>query len=203
MAGESRGLRSLYNTLPTNMRLLGEYLLGVDRPITQEDFKPEELEFIRNQVRQRESRNRAAEETMQGQPELYAEALDSYADTRGRTAITDPYSNGTGRGVVDQGYLSSLRKSFSDPQYNVATSLGKYVAEDAGKGGLRIQDTYDFNKVERNLPSGLGALKNMAHSPELLFEYLANAMRRSPREVDLYLEPPTPIRLGKATRERN
>ena len=198
MAGESTGLRSLYNTLPTNMRLLGEYLLGVDRPITQEDFKPEELEFIRNQVRQRESRNRAAEEIMQGQPEFYAEALDSYADTRGRTAITNPYR----RGVVDQGYLSSLRKSFSDPQYNVATSLGKYVAEDEGKGGLRIQDTYDFNREERDLPSGLMALKNMAHSPELLFEYLANAMRRSPREVDLYLEPPTPIRLGKATRKK-
>ena len=186
------------------MRLLAEYLVGLDRPITEEDFKPEELEFIRNQVRQRESRNRAAEEAMLKRQHFvdYAEALDSYADTRGRTAITDPYSNGTGRGVVDQGYLSSLRKSFSDPQYNVATSLGKYVAEDEGKGGLRIRDTYDFNKVERNLPSGLGALRNMAHSPELLFEYLANAMRRSPREVDLYLEPPTPIRLGKATREK-
>ena len=199
MAGESGGIRSLYNRLPTNMRLLGEYLLGVDRPITQEDFKPEELEFIRNQVRQRESRNRAAEETMQGRPEFYAEALDSYADTRGRTAITNPYSGG----VVDQGYLSSLRKSFSDPQYNVATSLGKYVAEDEGKGGLRIQDTYDFNREERDLPSGLMALKNMAHSPELLFEYLANAMNRPPREVDLYLEPPTPIRLGKATRKKS
>ncbi len=111
--------------------------------------------------------------------------MGTYDRTRGTTSITDPYKKR--REVVDQGYLSSLVKSFTDPQYNVATSLGKYVAKE-DNGGLRIKDTYDFNPKERRMPGGLAALKNVANSPEVLFEYLANMLERNPRPVDLYLE---------------
>ena len=205
------GLSGLYHRLPTNMRLLGEYLAGVDAPITAKDFKPEELEFIRQQVIQQQQQNRAQEQELKDRadslqrlirpkqpqktsgvrlanPEKVLQEvlsdLSTYDTTRGTTAITDPYKQG--QEVVDQGYLSALGKSFIDPQYNVATSLGKYVATDEGNG-MRIKDSYDFNPEERNLPGGLAALRNMRHSPELLFEYLANYLGRTPRAVDLYL----------------
>ena len=201
------GISSLYRSLPTNMRLLGEYMLGADSPITAKDFKPEELAFIRQQITQQRQQNmmRAQQlkdkaDFLRQQPqatsgiklvnpeEALQEALSdlaTYDKIRDATAITDPYK-GT-RKVVDQGYFPSLVKSFTDPQYNVATSLGKYVAKE-DNGGLRIEDTYDFNRKERKLPSGLAALKNIAISPEILFEYLANMTNRSPRPVDLYLE---------------
>ena len=200
------GLASLYKRLPTNMRLLGEYLLGADTPITAEDFKPEELEVIRQQIAQQQQRNARQEQSLRNQADILRRQvgqtsgvrvanpeeelqkvlsdLGTYDRTRDTTAITDPYRGA--REVVDQGYFSSLSKSFTDPRYNVATSLGKYVATDEN-GGMRIQDTYDFNREERNLPSGLAALRNMASSPELLMEYLANFLDRPPRPVDLYL----------------
>lgn len=201
------GLASLYRSLPTNMRLLGEYIFGVDTPITAKDFKPEELAFIRQQVAQQQQQNMMQEQKLRGEvdflrqqpqatsglrlanPEKRLEEalsdLGTYDKTRGTTSITDPYKKR--REVVDQGYFSSLVKSFTDPQYNVATSLGKYVAKE-DNGGLRIKDTYDFNPKERKLPGGLAALKNVANSPEVLFEYLANMLERNPRPVDLYLE---------------
>ena len=201
------GLASLYKSLPTNMRLLGEYIFGVDTPITAKDFKPEELAFIRQQVAQQQQQNMMQEQKLRGEVDFLQQQpqatsglrlanpkktleevlsdLDTYDTTRGTTAITDPYKRN--RDVVDQGYFSSLGKSFTDPQYNVATSLGKYVAKE-DDGGLRITDTYDFNPKERKLPGGLAALKNVANSPEVLFEYLANMLERNPRPVDLYLE---------------
>ena len=189
------------------MRLLGENVVGVDTPITAKDCKPEELAFIRQQVTQQQQQNMLQEQKLRDEvdflqqqsqatsglrlvnPEKRLEEalsdLGTYGKTRGTTAITDPYKKS--REVVDQGYPSSLIKSFTDPQYNVATSLGKYVAED-DNGGLRIKDTYDFNPKERKLPGGLAALRNVANSPEVLFEYLANMVERNARPVDLYLE---------------
>ena len=202
-----QGLSSLYGALPTNMRLFAEYMAGKEEPITERDFTAEELEFIRQQIAQQQQQNIKQEQALQYRADFLQQLpqrtsglrlanpekelqevlsdLSTYDRTRGTTAITDPYKEANQ--VVDQGYFSSLGKSFTDPQYNVATSLGKYVATDEGNG-MRITDSYDFNKKERNLPGGLAALRNMARSPELLLEYTANYLGRSPRPVDLYLE---------------
>jgi hypothetical protein len=196
-----RGIGSLYRKLPTNMRLLAENLFGVDTPITEEDFKPEELEFMREQIADYKTRNipkplyRKTSKGWENVPQTY--------EHTGRTAITNPYTppggwwaknpdgtmtfTGGNADVVDQPWGASLYKSFTDPQYNVATSLGKYVAEDY-EGGMRIKDTYDFNKQQRNLPSNpIEALKRILFSPELAGEYLANALGTSPRNVDINL----------------
>tara|TARA_R100001510_G_scaffold45335_1_gene42006 strand:- start:1336 stop:1962 length:627 start_codon:yes stop_codon:yes gene_type:complete len=200
-----QGIGSLYGTLPTNMRLFAEYMAGVEKPITEKDFTAEELEFIRQQIAQQQQRNTTQEQSFRDQADILRRQvgqtsgirvanpekelqevlsdLSTYDRTRGTTAI-NPYKRQ--REVVDQGYFSSLGKSFTNPEYNVATSLGKYVATDEGDG-MRIQDMYDFNRKERNLPSGLAALKNMTNSPEVLMEYLANFLDRPPRPVDLYL----------------
>ena len=201
-----RGIGSLYKRLPTNMRLLAENIFGADSPITEEDFKPEELEFIREQIAAYKTRNRP-ESVLMKTSKGWEQVPQTYEDTR-RTAITDPYSTyppsnpqwvtnpdgtsslsfvkNTAPGIVDQPWGASLYKSFTDPQYNVATSLGKYVAEDV-EGGMRVKDVYDFNKQERNLPRGLAALRYILGSPELAGEYLANVLATSPRNVDINL----------------
>ena len=201
-----QGLGSLYGALPTNMRLLAEYMAGVERPITEKDFTAEELEFIRQQIAQQQQQNMAQEQELKNKVDLLRQQtkatsgvklanpeeilektlsdLNTYETTRGTTAITDPYKRA--REVVDQNYINSLSKSFTDPQYNVATSLGKYVATDEDNG-MRIRDSYDFNRGERKLPGGLAALRHMATGPEVLLEYLANSIDRTPRPVDLYL----------------
>ena len=224
-----QGIGSLYRRLPTNMRLLIENLLSVDSPITEKDFKPEELEFMREQIADSKRIYEAQEANLrtmhdlqlwriagttgpprEGEEEQAARAaawrqedldklrsdIESYERTAGRTAVTNPYSDSSSPyyihrdqvagGVVDQPWAKSLRRSFTDPRYNVATSLGKYVAEDVD-GGMRITDEYNFNQQERNLPEGLAALKRILFSPELAGEYLANALGTSPRNVDINL----------------
>jgi hypothetical protein len=242
-----QGIGSLYRRLPTNMRLLIENLLSVDSPITEKDFKPEELEYIREQIayskriyEAQEANLRAMYERLNSpdyeHPEVYSNQyplkrgnitvfgssepgkledvstehleakrqqdldnlkrdIETYERTVGRTAVTNPYgwkdrlspsSREDSEVNVDQPWGESLRKSFTDPRYNVATSLGQYVAEDV-EGGMRVTDEYNFNPQERNLPGGLAALWGMLSSPELLGEYLANAFGTSPRNVDINL----------------
>jgi len=193
-----RGMGSLYKKLPTNMRLLAENLFGVDSPITEKDFKPEELELIRDQIDHYKRINKAKESmhrnmlSRAGTPrekESRERWLQTYEDTAGQTAITNPYGGfdvPSEWGVVDQPWAESLYRSFTDPQYNVATSLGKYVAEDV-EGGMRVIDEYNFNQQQRNLPSGLAALKRILGSPELAGEYLANALDTPSRNVDINL----------------
>jgi len=228
-----QGIGSLYRRLPTNMRLLAENLFGVDRPITEKDFKPEELEYIREQIAYSKRIYEAQEanlrtmyerldspdyehpvyplrhgnititETQADRVAKRQQDLDNlrrdiqtYEDTAGQTAVTNPYgwkdrlspsSREDSEVNVDQPWAESLRRSFTDPRYNVATSLGKYVAEDVD-GGMRVRDEYNFNPQERNLPEGLAAaLKRILFSPELAGEYLANAFGTSPRNVDINL----------------
>jgi len=120
------------------------------------------------------------------------EALKTYENTRDRTSV-DPYKErsyyeGTSSRMVDQDYSSSLARSFNDPMYNVATTLGQYTATDVDDG-YNIQDIYDFNKDERDLPTDLsGALQRILKSPELAGEYLANLLGSEPRDVNIALE---------------
>ena len=211
------GIQSLYRKLPTNMRLLLEQIVGVERPITEEDFRPEELEWMRKQIRDQQFHNQKQEESYRTNyewlqdhasqeesgedvmalhprdrpPATTQDRLDwleelegqiqSYEDTRGRTSI-NPYFVDT----VDQPWRESLSRSFTSPQYNVATSLGKYVAEDVD-GGYRIKDKYDFNRKERQMDKyGIGSIiKRILLSPELAGEHLMSFLSRKPREVDV------------------
>jgi hypothetical protein len=48
---------SLYKAIPTNVRLLGEFIAGKDSPITEEDFTEEELKAMADAVERAKSRN--------------------------------------------------------------------------------------------------------------------------------------------------
>ena len=97
-------------------------------------------------------------------------------------------------GAVDKGYFDSLKSTFTDPRYGVATTLGEYNIFKTPQTGPvdftgQIRDTYNFNKVERNLPSNpIKAVRRMAISPEILGEYLANIVGTEDRPINVELK---------------
>jgi len=207
--GSEGGIRELYKKIPTNLRLLGEYLAGAESPITEKDFTTEELDVIRNQIVAQKINNEALEDEYRKAGN--ADAVETFETTRGRTSVSPydiqesglpttkttfgrSYLSG-GSGAVDKGWEESL-KSLNDPSYTVATSLGKYTAEDIDDG-FRIRENYDFNKGSLERPSpiqdieSLDQLKNllatMQATPEVVGETLANMIRSEPRAVDIRL----------------
>ena len=222
--GSEGGIRELYKKIPTNLRLFGEYLAGVESPITEKDFTEDELDVIRNQIVAQKINNEVLEDEYRKAGD--ADAVETFEKTRGRTSVSPydiqesglpttkttfgrSYLSG-GSGAVDKGWEESL-KSLNDPSYTVATSLGKYTAEDI-EDGFRIRENYDFNRgsLDRPLPIqdimrdlidteentygrklSFDQLKNllatMQATPEVVGETLANMIRSEPRAVDIRL----------------
>jgi len=194
-------VRSLYNNIPTNIRLLVENMVGVDTPITAKDFTKEELiemAFLAekqkrlNIKREKRLEKRLEADLAEGPPEPFMKdyiddtkkMLASYRKTRGKTSV-NPYVQNLQK-VVDLDYTDSFKRTFTDPSYRVATSLGKYNLYNLSDKALRVKDKYNFNKKERNLPTNFrNALAMMMASPELAGEYLANFLSTEDREVDI------------------
>ena len=197
---EDSGLRNLYKKIPTNMRLLIENLIGDTSTITEDDFTNNELIEIISAIEKQKAVNAEEEQILKEEGAdnkkfvtkgtSTEEALDSYEETRGKTSI-NPYNKfttftGLPNTMVDNNYRDSLIRSFGDPEYNVATSLGRYNAYDTDEG-YNIIDEYNFNPEMRNINSG-GILKALRRSPELAGEYLSNLFKTSPRDVDINLQ---------------
>ena len=196
-------VRSLYNNIPTNIRLLVENMVGVDTPITAKDFTKEELIEIAflaekqkrlNIKREKRLEKRLEADLAEGPPEPFMKdyiddtkkMLASYRKTRGKTSV-NPYVQNQQK-VVDLDYTDSFKRTFTDPSYRVATSLGKYNLYNLSDKALRVKDKYNFNKKERNLPTNFrNALAMMMASPELAGEYLANFLSTEDREVDIII----------------
>jgi len=194
-------VRSLYNNIPTNIRLLVENIVGIDTPITAKDFTKDELIEIAflaekqkrlNIKREKRLERRLEADLAGGPPEpLLKDYIDdtkkmlaSYKTTRGKTSV-NPYVQNLQK-VVDLDYTDSFKRTFTDPSYRVATSLGKYNLYNLSDKALRVKDKYNFNKKERNLPTNFrNALAMMMASPELAGEYLANFLSTEDREVDI------------------
>jgi len=207
--GSEGGIGELYKKIPTNLRLFGEYLAGVESPITEKDFTEDELDVIRNQIIAQKINNEVLEDEYRKAGD--ADAVETFEKTRGRTSVSPytiqesglPTSKTTfgrsyisgGSGAVDKGWEEAL-KSLNDPSYMVATTLGKYTAEDVDDG-FRIREDYDFNRGASDRPSPIqdiesfDQLKNllatMQATPEVVGETLANMIRSEPRAVDIRL----------------
>lgn len=207
--GSEGGIGELYKKIPTNLRLFGEYLAGVESPITEKDFTTEELDLIRNQIIAQKINNEVLEDEYRKAGD--ADAVETFKTTRGRTSVSPydiqesglprtkttfgrSYLSG-GSGSVDKGWEDALR-SLDDPRYTVATSLGKYTAEDVDDG-FRIRENYDFNRGASDRPSPIqdvesfdqlkNLLTNMQATPEVVGETLANLIKSDPRAVDIRL----------------
>lgn len=194
-------MAGLYKKIPTNMRLLGENLVGVDRPITNKDFTNDELVEMAFMAEQQKRVNKKREEILRSMSDqqkenfvvpTYDEKLASFERTRGKTSV-DPYRTVGNEPIVsgrkvDKGYFDSIISSFTDPRYGVATTLGKYNVQQTPEMDV-IKDTYNFNKAERNLPSNpIQALQRMVISPEIAGEYLANILGTKDRPVNIELK---------------
>jgi len=201
---DSEGIvRSLYNKIPTNVRLLVENLTGVDRPITAADFTEDELVEMVFLAEKTKQANKKREDVLQGvlsneaylartyedytpdteTKEQIQKILSSFKKTRDKTSV-NPYNTIS----VDKGFLDSAYSSFTDPRYVVATSLGKYNAFDVDNKIAKIRDTYNFNAKERNVPTDFkNVLERSLASPELAGEYLANYLGTKDRDVNIDL----------------
>lgn len=169
---------SLYKRIPTNIRLAGEQLFGVSSPITEKDFSPEELSFIRKQIQERDQQNAARMALLQqgitewsvdypdNLKEMFQKELKSYTTTKDKTAITyDQYSVNP----QDFGWIDSLKQSFQNPEFRVATSLGQYVGVKQPDGTVKVIDEYNWDN-ERKL---INKLKPKDY-PEFIKNILSN-----------------------------
>ena len=202
---EPTGMEALYKKIPTNMRIFGENLFGSTDPITQKDFTNDELIQIialkRGQEKVNKAKQKLLEDAVKEQdpialregkvdPQL-SDMLSSFKKTTGKTAVK-PYDT-VG---VDQTWYNAIPRSFTDPSYNVATTLGKYNTYDED-GNVRVKDTYNFNKKIRDkiLGTSLGSkIGRSLFSPELAGEVLANAIGTEDRPVNFVIKKkPAPL----------
>ena len=175
LGNDSFSFRDVYNKIPTNARLLVENILGRKSDITEKDFTEDELvemillsEMQENNYRNKKNRKFA------NQP-LNQTTVSSYG--------ADPQALGAKQ--VDESYAASLYRTLTDPQYRVATSLGRFESE-SNPDDITIKDEYNFNEKQRDLPTDLvGMLGRIVNSPELAGEYLANLFNTSPRQVNI------------------
>ena len=192
---KSNVMNSFYKMIPTNMRLFGENILGSDKPITKEDFTNEELIQIIAFKNREDALNKRNIKELKEKGDT--KKLKTYKDTAGKTSV-NPYDMKykDGSRMVDLPWYKSLYKSFSDPAYNVATTLGKYNVYDK-EGNLNIKDNYNFNIGERakKLSQNIGSKINRSlYSPELFGEVLANTFETKDRPIDFVIKKkPAPL----------
>ena len=146
--------------VPTNMRVFGESMLGATSALTEDDFTTEELQAMRAQIMRKQAKNDDLEamyrqggvSTMDMDSGEWiendnSEEIASFDKTRGKTAIgyDDYISDIEGSDGEPE---KSLSRSFTDPEYNVATTLGRYVAFKDKDGKTKIKDVYDWGDVD-------------------------------------------------------
>ena len=119
----------LYKQLPTNVRLYLEYLTGKDTPITEKDFTQDELEYMINQLNQRD---------------MYP-TFDEIFDKNSSVPVNAYYSEA----VYDPENIGRFLETLQTPEYRVQTSLGEYTGLKDDSGNFnKIVDAYNFNKTD-------------------------------------------------------
>ena len=175
LGNDSFSFRNVYNKIPTNARLLVENILGRKSDITEKDFTEDELiEMILLSEKQENNYRNKKNRKFANQP-LNQTTVSSYGN--------DPQALGANK--VDESYAGSLYRTFTDPQYRVATSLGRFDSE-SSPDDITIRDEYNFNKKQRDLPTDLKSMLSLiGNSPEVAGEYLANLFNTPTRKVNI------------------
>ena len=184
--------------VPANMRVFAGSMLGDESPITEKNFNPEELQAMRAQIIRRQAENADLEEMYRtGNSQTFnadtgdwvdgdfSKEIASFDDTRGKTAISyDDYE------LSNEQNESSLLKSFTDPEYSVQTTLGRYVAHQNEDGSTTIKDVYDWNDADvsklstKDIFNAFANSKNARHIGNLAARLLKPNIKR-PVEVNL------------------
>lgn len=192
---EAERLRKMYNNLPVNMRTFIETVAGADRTITEKDFTPEDLAYMRNLIEQTKVKNNQTEQVLRDRRDTISEMgvyelgknnelvditeqevaeldrkIKSYDDTRNKTSvnymdIAKTQSPSSGEGA--ESIVQTVKDSFNDPAYRVKTTLGRFTAEHQDDGSIIIKDTYDWNKLEEKptFKDFMAAVPELANNP--------------------------------------
>ena len=80
---------SLYKAIPTNVRLLGEFIAGKDTPITEKDFTEEELKAMSDAVERAKSRNAEHEAELKRRIEAETPFVEKVLDKSGNKGYVD------------------------------------------------------------------------------------------------------------------
>ena len=172
-------LVSILGNLPTNVRLLTEFMLGKDKPININDFTKDELaSIIALSEEQQENYKNVQNRKLKNQPENVT-TVDGY-DT------TQPYR--FSKWIENSPYFRTLAFTLTDPNYQTRTTLGRYDTEET-PSSIIIKDAYDMNIKQRDLPNPFGdrkelskVLEEVRSNPEVAGEFLANIIR--PNQTD-------------------
>ena len=170
---------TLVSNLPTNFKLLTEFMLGKDKPININDFTKNELvSIITLAEKQEENKLNVKNRKLKGQPENVT-TVSGY-DLKGRTKTFPDW-------VENNPYFTVMANSLSSPDYQVRTSLGKYDVEET-PSSLIVKDAYDMNIKQRDLPK-VGDRKNLSKildymrvDPEMAGEFISNIIRPNPKD---------------------
>ena len=177
---------TIYENLPTNFRLLTEFILGKDTPITMADFTKDELvSIIALSENQEKDKQNLENRELKGQPENVT-TVSSYG-----LQPTHRYPDW----VESNPYFRAMAHSLFSPEYQVRTTLGRYDTEDT-PSSLIVKDAYDMNIGQRSLPK-ISNRKDLAEvldymriDPEMAGEFIANVFRPNPedsRKIDLVI----------------
>jgi hypothetical protein len=177
---------TIYENLPTNFRLLTEFILGKDTPITMADFTKDELvSMIALSENQEKNKLNLKNRKLKDQPENVT-TVTTY-----KLKPTDRYPDW----VESNPYFRAMAHSLFSPEYQVRTTLGRYDTEDT-PSSLIVKDAYDMNIGQRSLPK-LSNRKDLAEvldymriDPEMAGEFIANVFRPNPedsRKIDLVI----------------
>jgi|DEB0MinimDraft_6_1074348.scaffolds.fasta_scaffold04127_3 hypothetical protein len=178
---------TLVSNLPTNFKLLTEFMLGKNKPININDFTKDELvSIITLAEKQKENKLNVKNRKLKGQPENIT-TVSGY-DLKGRTKTFPDW-------VENNPYFTAMANSLSSPDYQVRTSLGKYDVEET-PSSLIVKDAYDMNIKQRDLPK-IGDRKNLSKildymrvDPEMAGEFISNIIRpnqNDSRKFDLVI----------------
>ena len=136
---------SLYKAIPTNVRLLGEFIAGKDTPITEKDFTQEELKAMSDAVERAKSRNAEHEAELKRRIEAGTPFVEKVLDKAGNIGYVDYRGNIVPREQLrhmdnpefQQEALEVLRnqlKTYEDTR-NKTSVRNYYVSEVANPGG--------------------------------------------------------------------
>jgi hypothetical protein len=192
---ESIRLKKIYNKIPVNMRIFAETVAGSDQPITEQDFPPQDLMYLRSLIENTQKKNNEMEKMLVEHRDLISDAgvyelgpdnklvnitdreiseldkkIQSYRDTSGRTSVQYGDIYRTMDPSTEAGFESvpqTFRDSFNDPAYRIKTTLGRFTAEDQDDGSIIVRDTYDWNKIDEKptFKEFIKAVPRLASSP--------------------------------------
>ena len=176
------GLEDLYRrAVPTNIRTLGESLLGNTSPITEKDFSPQELKTLSELYNTRRQFNedkyqgllrgiptesqystKPERELVEGTKDgrtTYTykdipyeemlrrrrEAAEKLMRNPNKTSLS--YNADYGVTPISDNPLKAIYKSYTDPRYSLAATIGATNVFDEGGQGV-VRDQYNFDNRE-------------------------------------------------------